>query len=115
MAICCFAGHNMSYDETIKQLIYKECIKHIEKNVSEFWVGNYGGYDKAAASIVRKLKKEYPHIHLNLIIHYITKEINESQQYYYNNFNNIIIADIPANTPIRYKIIKTNQYMITIF
>ena len=86
-----------------------------KNNVSEFWVGNYGGYDKAAASIVRKLKEEYPHIHLNLIIPYITKEINESQQYYYNNFNNIIIADIPANTPIRYKIIKTNQYMITIF
>ncbi len=31
MAICCFAGHNMLYDDTIKQLIYKECIKHIEK------------------------------------------------------------------------------------
>ena len=39
MAICCFAGHTMLYDDTIKQLIYKECIKHIEKNnVLEFWV-----------------------------------------------------------------------------
>ena len=65
-----------------------------------------------AANIVRELKHEYPEIELNLIIPYRTAEINNYKEQYYKEYDNIIMADIPLNTPKRYWILKSNQYMI---
>lgn len=107
--ICCFAGHgNLNYKDELKNLIYNKCIELITVNyVREFWVGNYGNFDTMAANIVRELKHEYPEIELNLIIPYLTAEINN-----YKEYDNIIMVDIPLNTPKRYWILKSNQYMI---
>lgn len=49
---------------------------------------------------------------MNLVLPYITTEINECKDIYYENFDNLIIADIPEKTPGNIQIIKCNQYMI---
>ncbi len=113
MSICCFAGHNSDYNEKTRTDLYKECEKIITKNnCNEFWVGNYGGFDKLAAAVIRDLKKLYPFIQLNLILPYLTKEINDYPRYYYEKYDSLIMADIPLNTPHQYKIIKATQYMV---
>jgi len=111
---CCFAGHSKisNTDE-----IYSKLSDAIEKliiseNVTEFLVGNYGSFDKLCAGAVRKLKEKYPQIQLNLVIPYVTKEINENKEQYYKKFNNILMADIPERTPARLRILKCNEYMI---
>ena len=39
--------------------------------------------------------------------------INDNyKELYINNYDNIIVADIPQSTPKNLQIIKTNQYMI---
>ena len=112
---CCFAGHSKIYQtddllDDIKVLL-KELIT--KENVREFWVGNYGKFDKLSSRAVMSLKNIYPDIQLNLILPYLTSEINENHEFYYKNYDNIIIADISENTPKKYRIAKCNQYMVT--
>ena len=111
--ICCFAGHGYIKNITVKDKIKEKAIELIENdNVNEFWVGNYGDFDAYAASAIQDLKEYYSEIQLNLIIPYLTKDINEYRELYYKKYDHIIMADMPLNTPQRYKIIKANQFMI---
>ncbi|MBP3580279.1 MAG: DUF1273 family protein [Clostridia bacterium] len=112
--ICCFAGHSELYGESE---IYTKVVSVIEnliltENINEFWVGNYGSFDKLCARAVRELKEKYSDIQLNLVIPYLTVEINAYKEQYYRNFDNILIADIPEKTPKNFKIIKSNEYMV---
>lgn len=112
--ICCFAGHSQLYGA---EDIYDKLLSVIEKlitdeNISEFWVGNYGAFDRLSAKAVRELKIKHPEIQLNLVIPYLTSEINEYKEQYYKDFDNILIADMPEKTPKKVQIIKSNQYMI---
>lgn len=111
---CCFAGHSKLYgiDD-----IYKKLLTTVEKlilteEISEFWVGNYGAFDKLCAKAVRELKEKYPSLMLNLVIPYLTLEINTYKEQYYSDYDNILVADIPPKTPKQLQIIKANQYMV---
>ena len=110
-AICCFAGHPELYDTGE---IYKHLLSVIEdlitaENICEFWVGNYGAFDKLSAKAVRELKFKYPDIQLNLVIPYLTSEINEYKELYYKDYDNILVADMPEKTPKKVQIIKGNH------
>ena len=109
---CCFAGHSQIYDDfqdrlkiEIEQLI-------LHKDVNEFWVGNYGGFDRAAANIVRELKDVHKNLKLYLVLPYTTKTIDENRNKYYEDFDALLIADIPEKTPAKYRIVKCNEYMV---
>ena len=114
MSICSFAGHSELYDTGE---IYAHLLSVVEdlittENISEFWVGNYGAFDKLSAKAVRELKIKYPDVQLNLVIPYLTTEINEYKELYYKDYDNILVADIPEKTPKKVQIIKGNQYMV---
>ena len=111
---CCFAGHSKLYGTND---MYNKLISLIERlikeeDVSEFWVGNYGDFDRLCAGAVRNVKRKHPHIELNLVIPYLTSDINNNRQFYYRKYDNIIIADLPEGTPKRFWIIKCNEYMV---
>ena len=110
---CCFAGHSDIWDsslaEKIKNVAEDLIVNH---NVKEFWVGNYGNFDDSAASVIRELQKTYTDVKLDLVIPYLTKSINEYKELYYKKCDNILIADIPENTPKRFHIRKANEYMV---
>lgn len=109
---CCFAGHSKIYQSNIAELVYTQVEFLIrEKNVTEFWVGNYGDFDRLCAGVVSQLKKHY-NIRLFLVVPYLTKSLNDNRSLYYKKYDGIYIADMPANTPPRLKILKSNQYMI---
>jgi len=111
---CCFAGHRelSDTDEIYNKLL--TCIEKliVEENVSEFWVGNYGHFDSLSAKAVREAKQKRPDVQLNLVIPYLTANINEYREIYYKNYDNILMADIPENTPKRFYISKCNEYMV---
>lgn len=111
---CCFAGHSKIYH---REEIYDNVVNLIEKlikeeNVSEFWVGNYGSFDTLSARAVRSLKGKYPEIQLNLVIPYLTSQINKNKEMYYRDYDNILMADIPERTPQKFRILKCNEYMV---
>lgn len=112
--ICCFAGHRKIYNA---EYIFKKVTNLAEKlilerNISEFRVGNYGEFDSLCARAIRKIKEKYPEVKLTLVIPYLTNEINEYKEFYHKNYDSILLADISQNTPRRLRIIKANQYMV---
>lgn len=112
--ICCFAGHGkLSYGNDVKEQIFAKC-RELVLNfyVNEFWVGNYGSFDRLAAAIVRSLKQQYSNIELNLVIPYLTNDIITYKEQYYSDYDNILMAQISVDTPKRYQILKCNQYMV---
>ena len=101
------------YDDSVYVKAKKEIVKLIEnENVREFYVGNYGEFDRGVASIIRKLKCIYNDISLVLVIPYLTKEINKGKEWYCEKYDHITIADVPLDTPVRYRIVKANEYMV---
>lgn len=112
--ICCFFGNStiLENDKMICERIQKKAIELIKNNnVNEFWVGNYGAFDKIAAKAIYELKQKY-NICLILIIPYLTNSIRESINDYRRTYDYIQMSEIPKKTPPQYKIIKTNHYMI---
>lgn len=110
---CCFCGHSNIYDNEAIDKVKRVAEELITQyNVNEFWVGNYGSFDSYAGQSIRELKNFYPHIKLDLVIPYLTKDINESKDLYCKKCDNILVADIPLNTPKRLQIIKANEYMV---
>ena len=112
--ICCFAGHSDLYGT---DAIYEKLLRIIENfvtvnGINEFWVGNYGDFDKLSAKAVRQIKTKHPQVQINLVIPYLTSELNNYKELYINSYDNILVADIPQSTPKFLQIIKTNQYMI---
>lgn len=110
---CCFAGHNETYGDEVKKMIKEIAIKLIEeKGVVEFWVGNYGGFDRCAALAIREVKKTYTNVKLILVLPYLTKAVSNYKEDYYEKYDAIVIADMLEKTPARLKIIKANEYMV---
>ena len=111
---CCFAGHSKIYNSDEIYIKLLACIENLitKEDVSVFWVGNYGRFDALAAKAVQNLKTKYPHITLELVIPYLTKEIDENKEYYYQSYDHILIADISQNTPKRFYISRCNEYMV---
>ena len=112
--ICCFAGHSKIYgtNELYDKLIIQIEKLITEENVSEFWVGNYGDFDKLCARVLQSLKEKHPGIQLNLVIPYLTADINENRKAYHDKYDNIIVADISEKTPQKLRILKCNEYMV---
>jgi len=112
--ICCFAGHSRlaRVHDLPKRIITVLEALITEEQVTEFWVGNYGDFDRMAAATVRALKTTYPYIRLHLVIPYLTANINRHKEHYYEQYDHILLAEIPENTPKPLWILKCNQYMI---
>ena len=111
--ICCFTGHRKIHNP---HEIYNKLLNTIEKiiindNVKDFQMGNYGAFDRLVIRALNELKLKYD-IKTELIIPYLTKEINQNREEYYKNYNSITVADIPLSTPHKLRIIKCNEYMI---
>ena len=108
--ICCFAGHStLNNEEEIRKELSAVAEKLIvSEGVTEFLVGNYGAFDRLAAGCIRELKVKYPNIELNLTIPYLVSKDKMTPE----NYDNIIMADIPEKTPRKIRIIKCNEYMV---
>lgn len=70
MKNCFFIGHREASTEIFPALM-AAVEQHIEAyGVTEFFVGNYGGFDHLAARTVIAAKERHPEINLSLLIPY---------------------------------------------
>lgn len=109
MSICTFCGHS-SVPGEIRARLAAEIERHItELGVTEFWVGNYGGFDRMAKAEVRKAKQEHPEIRLFLLVPYLPGEKSKVDT---QGVDEVLFPAELETVPKRLAIPRLNRYML---
>ena len=109
MKSCFFIGHREASSEIFPALT-EAVEKHIkEYGVTEFIVGNYGGFDHMAAKAVIATKEWHPNITLSMLIPYHPAErpIDPPQ-----GFDNTFYPPGMEKVPRKLAIVRANHYMV---
>lgn len=106
---CFFIGHREADEQLL--LLLSETIERLitEENVSYFYVGGYGGFDRIASTAVKAVKKKYPAITLMLVLPYHPAERPIDTPY---GFDGTYYPDGLENVPKRYAIARANKIML---
>lgn len=108
---CCGFGHREIFGN-ITEKVVTAVKKAVEQGCELFYTGAMGEFDEIFSSAVRFLKKTYPEIKLVCVKPYLTKEINESRDYLYSLYDDIIIPTELADIHYKTVITKRNQWII---
>ena len=102
---CTFFGHRDTPTEIYEKL--KETIVYLinEKNVTMFYVGNNGAFDRMAKKILQKMKNTY-NINYYVVLAYIPKKDNST------DYSDTIYYDKLHTVPYKFRIVKRNKLMI---
>ena len=93
---CSFIGHREADERLLPrlELVIDRLIS--EENVRYFYVGGYGGFDRIAATAVKRAKQKYPDITLMLVLPYHPAERAVPTP---NGFDGTYYQDGLENTP----------------
>ena len=115
MTVCTFAGHREVYQANIPEALDQALAEIIENDNSiRFLVGGMGEFDKMCASAVRRAKRKYPNteISLELVLPYLTNDINENKSFYEMSYDNIIVPFELAGVHYKSVITKRNRWLV---
>ena len=106
---CFFIGHREASQDILSAL--EEAIeKHIvEYGVTEFVVGNYGGFDHLAAGAVIRAKQRHPQITLSLLLPYHPAERPVEKP---DGFDNTYYPEGMEKVPRKLAIVRANRYVV---
>jgi len=109
MKSCFFIGHRETGEEILPAL--RETVERhiVECGVTEFIVGNYGGFDRIAAKAVISAKARHPEIHLLMLIPYHPAERPIVPP---PGFDNTFYPPGMEKVPRRLAILRANRYMV---
>ena len=115
MTVCTFAGHREVYQANIADKL-DEAISRIIKidDCFRFLVGGMGDFDGMCSSAVRRAKRNYPNkqISLELILPYLTQELNENKSYYEISYDDVVVPIELAGVHYKSAITKRNRWMV---
>ena len=109
--VCSAFGHSKLYED-ISSRVYEAVEAAVEQGYTEFLTGDMGEFDRVFSGAVRKVKKKHPAIKLICVKPYVTKEMRENKEYYYKEFDEIVIPEICEMSHFKAAITKRNQWMI---
>ena len=106
---CFFIGHREESEEIYADLRAAVEQHIVEFGITEFIVGQYGGFDKLAARAVIDAKKTHPEVILTLILPYHPAErpIEVPQ-----GFDGTYYPPDMERVPRRVAIVRANRYMV---
>ena len=109
MKSCFFIGHREASLEVLPALTEAVERHIVEYGVTEFIVGNYGGFDHMAAKAVIIAKERHPDITLSMLISYHPAErpIKPPQ-----GFDNTFYPPGMEKVPRRLAIVRANRYTV---
>ena len=106
---CFFIGHRDAPSSLYEQLRAEIKQLIVNKNVSEFVIGEYGSFDALASSAAVSLKSEFPDIRILRLIPYY----RPSQSILLpDGFDGSLFPEGLETVPKRFAIVCANQYMI---
>ncbi|MBO5746651.1 MAG: hypothetical protein J6S13_06130 [Clostridia bacterium] len=105
MKVCALFGHR-DCPENISEKLYNSIEKLIlQKNINVFYVGTHGNFDKLAYRVLKQIKDKH-----SIKIYVVLAYLNNKDVFY--DADETIFPSVLENTPIRYAIVKRNNYMI---
>ena len=106
---CFFIGHREADEWLLSRLerIVEQLIT--EENIRYFYVGGYGGFDRIAATAVKKAKQQHPNITLMLVLPYHPADCPVETP---NGFDGTYYPDGLEKVPKRYAIVRANRRMV---
>ena len=108
MKSCFFIGHREA-DERLLPILTAAIERLItEEQVSFFYVGGYGGFDRIAASAVKRIKLHHPETTLMLVLPYHPGERPIETP---NGFDGTYYPEGLEKVPRRYAIVRANEIM----
>ena len=108
MKSCFFIGHREA-DERLLPMLTAAIERLItEEQVSFFYVGGYGGFDRIAATAIKHLKLHHPDITLMLVLPYHPAECPIETPY---GFDGTYYPEGLEKVPRRYAIVRANEIM----
>lgn len=108
MKSCFFIGHREADERLLPILTATIEWLITEEQVSFFYVGGYGGFDRIAATAVKKLKLQHSEISLMLVLPYHPGERPIETPY---GFNGTYYPEGLEKVPRRYAIVRANEIM----
>lgn len=106
---CFFIGHREASSEILPALA-EAVEKHITQyGVTEFIVGNYGGFDHMAAKAVIEAKERHPEITLSMLLPYHPAERPIAPP---KGFDNTFYPPDMEKVPRKLAIVRANRYMV---
>jgi len=106
---CCFFGHRDANAE-IYSALYSEIEKHITRyNVTTFYVGGYGGFDRMSAGALKTLKGKYPHIEIILVLAYLPTK--KKTEYESDIYGSTLYPEGLEAVPKRFAIARRNRWI----
>lgn len=109
MKSCFFIGHREASTEVLLALMEAVEQHIVEYGVTEFIVGNYGGFDHMAAKAVIAAKKLHPDITLSMLIPYHPAERPIKPP---PGFDNTFYPPGMEKVPRKLAIVRANHYMV---
>lgn len=109
MRSCFFVGHRDASEEIFDELadVIKRLV--VEKEVTEFLVGNYGNFDRLAMRAVVKAKEMNPKIKLSVLLPYHPAERMPT---IIDGVDDTFYPPDMENIPRRLAIVRANKYAI---
>lgn len=109
MKSCFFIGHREADERLLPRL--KDTIGRLitEEDVSYFYVGGYGGFDRIAGAAVKQAKKEHPNIVLKLVLPYHPAERPMETPY---GFDGTYYPEGLEKVPKQYAIVRANKILV---
>jgi len=106
---CFFIGHREASSEVLPALTEAVAQHIVEYGVTEFIVGNYGGFDRMAAKAVIAAKKTFPNLVLSMLIPYHPAERPIEPPH---GFDNTFYPPGMEKVPRKLAIVRANRYMV---
>ena len=108
MKSCFFIGHREADERLLPKLTAAIERLITEEQVSFFYVGGYGGFDRIAATAVKRIKLHHPEITLMLVLPY---HPGERPIETLNGFDGTYYPEGLEKVPRRYAIVRANEIM----
>lgn len=109
MKSCFFVGHREADERLLPKL--KDTIERLitEEDVSYFYVGGYGGFDRIAGAAVKQAKKQHPNIVLKLVLTYHPAERPIEAP---AGYDGTYYPDGLEKVPRQYAIVRANKILV---
>lgn len=107
MQSCTFLGHSRCPDEIREKLLYTIESLILKNNVTVFYVGSQGAFDKLVYEVLCDLEKKY-RIKIFVVLAYL----NRTPKTPHYDIDKTIFPDELTKTPLRFAITRRNSFMI---